>query len=59
MPTADAKESYAKYAEYVKDIKNLYFAGRLGSYVYVNMDKAVDRALDLGKHLLETAFAAK
>ena len=56
MPTAEAKESYAKYADYVKDIKNLYFAGRLGSYVYVNMDRAVDRALELARKILETAF---
>ena len=52
MPTSEAKECYAKYVEFARDIENLHFAGRLGAYVYVNMDKAVDRALALADELL-------
>lgn len=52
MPTAEAKAVYAKYKEYADKIKNLYFSGRLGGYVYVNMDRAVDNALALAKTLI-------
>lgn len=53
MPTSGAKDGYAKYADYAKGIANLHFAGRLGAYVYVNMDKAVECALNLAEQLLE------
>ena len=38
---------YNKYLEDAKKIKNLYFLGRLGDYKYYDMDKAIQRAMDV------------
>lgn len=51
MPTAAAKECYLRYADL--SVENLYFAGRLGRYVYINMDRAVDDALALAEKILK------
>ena len=43
-------ENAQKYALYKKDaslLKNVFFLGRLGDYSYYNMDKAVERAIEL------------
>lgn len=40
-------ELYAKYLEKIKDLPNVYFLGRLGDYKYYDMDKAINRALEL------------
>ncbi|GAB6121421.1 UDP-galactopyranose mutase [Dysgonomonas termitidis] len=42
---------YAKYKELSDRETNIYFAGRLGSYQYNDMDKTVDNALTLYKML--------
>jgi UDP-galactopyranose mutase len=48
IPTQSNKELYKKY----KDIQtNVIFLGRLGRYVYVNMDQCVNSALELGEKL--------
>ncbi|WP_139470511.1 UDP-galactopyranose mutase [Campylobacter armoricus] len=41
---------YEKYLQEAKELRNVYFLGRLGDYKYYDMDKTVDRALkfDLG-----------
>lgn len=38
---------YKKYLSKSKEIKNLYFIGRLGTYKYLNMDTAVEKIFDL------------
>jgi len=38
---------YAKYLEDAKKLNNVYFLGRLGDYKYYDMDKAINRALEL------------
>ncbi len=38
---------YQKYFERAKNYKKLYLLGRLATYEYINMDKAVRRAMDL------------
>lgn len=43
------KKLYLKYEEEAKQLKNVYFIGRLGSYQYLNMDQAVLNALNLFK----------
>lgn len=40
---------YAKYAELAKSVKNVIFGGRLGAYTYYDMDKVIEKALDLVK----------
>ena len=38
---------FAKYQEKAKREKNVIFGGRLGEYKYYDMDKVIDRALDV------------
>ena len=38
---------FNKYLEKAKNLRNVYFLGRLGDYKYYNMDQCVARALDL------------
>lgn len=40
-------ELYNKYLEEAKNLKNVYFLGRLGDYKYYNMDDACLRAIEL------------
>ena len=42
---------YEQYRKSVKDIKNLYFCGRLAEYKYYNMDEVIERALNLVDNL--------
>ena len=46
-------ELYAKYLELTKQVPNVYFGGRLGTYAYYNMDVVVEKALELVKTLLK------
>ena len=47
IPKDENQELYGKYLEESKKDKNVYFFGRLGDYKYYNMDKVIERALDL------------
>ena len=42
---------YNKYYEKAKKLKNVYFLGRLGDYKYYDMDKAINRALEVFDNL--------
>ncbi len=48
-PINDFKNNalYKKYLEKAKNFPNIIFAGRLGSYQYLNMDQIIERALFL------------
>lgn len=43
----DNQALYKKYKTCADDLNNVYFLGRLGDYKYYDMDKAVNRALEL------------
>lgn len=43
----ETKQLYNKYLSKAKELKNVYFIGRLGDYKYYNMDQTVARALEL------------
>lgn len=43
----DITELYNRYLEKSKELRNVYFLGRLGDYKYYDMDKAVLRAIEL------------
>ena len=45
--TAENQKKYLKYKEKAKEEKNLFFAGRLGAYRYMDMDQTVWEALQL------------
>lgn len=42
---------YNKYLEQTTTLKNVYFLGRLGDYKYYDMDKAINRAMELFKEI--------
>lgn len=46
---AEERELYKRYAAMAPE--NIYFAGRLGSYRYLNMDQAVEGALETFAHI--------
>lgn len=52
LPTAQAKALYEKYRIAADSIENLYPLGRLGKYVYINMDRAVVDALALTEKII-------
>lgn len=52
LPVAEARARFAEYKADADKAENLYLAGRLGRYVYVNMDKAVADALELAREIL-------
>jgi UDP-galactopyranose mutase len=47
VPTASAKRAYDDYSAIAARDSSVYFAGRLATYRYLNMDQIVDAALDL------------
>ncbi len=47
IPNTNNRNLYNKYLEKAQSINNVYFLGRLGDYVYQNMDKAILRAINL------------
>ena len=47
IPKDKNTELYNKYLNKAKDLKNIYFLGRLGDYKYYDMDKAIARAIEL------------
>lgn len=50
VETEDSIKLYNEYARYArKQIPNAVFCGRLGSYKYINMDKAIRMAIDIAK----------
>jgi UDP-galactopyranose mutase len=55
-PTPECRDIYQKYQNEAEKLENdgIYFVGRLASYKYVNMDQAVEMALDLYNKIKET-----
>ena len=51
VPNAASAAIYEAYMQRAKALKNVYFIGRLGEYKYYDMDKVVDRALELFESL--------
>ena len=47
IPNNENAELYAQYKAKADTLKNVYFLGRLGDYKYYDMDKAINRALEL------------
>ena len=52
IPTADNQNLYARYAEDAKKEGDVVFAGRLGSYRYLNMDAACLEGMRIARNLL-------
>lgn len=49
IPLTENHQRYIQYKQVVDEIPNLYMAGRLGTYKYLNMDTAIEEALQLFK----------
>jgi UDP-galactopyranose mutase len=52
VPSNNNLELYKKYSKIKND--NVIFAGRLGSYLYLNMDQAIGQGLNIAKKILES-----
>ncbi|OMP75719.1 MULTISPECIES: UDP-galactopyranose mutase [unclassified Chitinophaga] len=52
VPKSENQELYRKYAALAKEVPDVHFAGRLGTYRYYNMDQVVAQALTLYKKLI-------
>ncbi len=52
--TAKDKEILTKYKEISSKIQNVYFGGRLGSYLYLDMHMAINKADVLFNHIMKT-----
>jgi UDP-galactopyranose mutase len=52
IPQPQNAELYAKYKALSEELPNVYFAGRLGTYKYYNMDQVVAQALTLAEKLV-------
>lgn len=59
VPTPEARKAYEVYAELARLEPHAYFAGRLATYRYLNMDQIVDAALDLYATIRSEHLAAK
>ncbi len=53
IPTPDNAKIYKKYQLLAAATPNTYFAGRLGTYKYYNMDQVVAQSLTLYKKLMQ------
>ena len=51
IPDKENQDLYDRYAQKTKDLKNVWFLGRLGDYKYYNMDQCIARALELFKDI--------
>ncbi len=51
IPQSQNAELYAKYKALAENLPNVFFAGRLGTYKYYNMDQVVAQALTLADKL--------
>lgn len=51
IPRSVNQKLYNKYSELSKEMKNIYFLGRLGEYRYLNMDQVVYNSLNLFNRL--------
>ena len=47
VPSDENITLYNRYLEEAKNLENVYFLGRLGDYRYYNMDKSIQRAIEL------------
>ena len=47
IPNENTTALYNKYKDEADKLNNVYFLGRLGDYKYYDMDKAINRALEL------------
>lgn len=55
IPRPENAEIYKKYQQLAASMTNTYFAGRLGTYRYYNMDQVVAQSLTLFKKITQPA----
>lgn len=53
IPNLGNKQLYNKYHEEARELKNIYFIGRLAQYQYYNMDVVVEQALKLFEAIVD------
>lgn len=53
IPSPEAADLYARYAELAAGLPNVHFLGRLGSYRYLDIDKAIHAALEYFERVIK------
>lgn len=51
VPNEESAALYQRYLKEAEGLRGVYFLGRLGDYKYYDMDKAVNRAIELFEHI--------
>ena len=46
-------QKYLRYKDLLSNYKNIYLCGRLAEYEYYNMDKVIDKALDVAQKIID------
>lgn len=59
VPRPENQELYRKYQALAAETPNTFFAGRLGTYKYYNMDQVVGQSLALSKKLIANDLVRK
>lgn len=59
VPTAASQRQYGAYADLAARDRDTYFAGRLATYRYLNMDQIVAAALELSERIKNDWIAAR
>jgi UDP-galactopyranose mutase len=54
VPRPENADLYKRYQQLTKQVKNVYFTGRLATYKYYNMDQVVAQSLALFKRIQST-----
>lgn len=55
LATEKARKKYNKYKEEARKFSNLFLLGRMATYQYINMDQAIEGALNLARDIIENA----
>lgn len=53
LATNDARNKYNQYLNHSQKFKNLYLCGRLATYKYLNMDQAIENAIQVAKEIIK------
>jgi UDP-galactopyranose mutase len=53
IPRPENRELYRQYEQLARSTENVFFSGRLGTYMYYNMDQVVAQSLTLFERLNE------
>jgi UDP-galactopyranose mutase len=59
VPRAENQARYRQYEQLARSMDDVFFAGRLATYMYYNMDQVVGQSLAIFKRIQETVPRAR